>query len=116
MKNERRQTKRTMALLPEEESVLVHEDSGQYAARLVNISSAGALVTVNGYLQSECGDRCKIFFGDGDKMFSVRGELVRQIGRYAAFRFVELTADTLGEILGKVERMEELSSALCSSL
>ena len=40
---EKRLAKRIMALMPEEEPVFVRRDGAQYSARLVNISTGGAL-------------------------------------------------------------------------
>ena len=96
-----------MALMPEEEPVFIRAGSAQYSAKLVNISPGGALVTVmDCELESEAGSACSLYFADGDGMFGVKAEVLRKIGRYAAFRFVELTSEKAHDIANKIHRMD----------
>src|SRR2546421_4661735 len=102
MANENRQAKRIMALMPEEEPVFVRAGSAQYSAKLVNISPGGALISVMDCdLEPEPGNVCGLFFTDGERMFGVKSEVLRKTGRYAAFRFLDLTDDKADEIATK---------------
>ena len=112
-----RQAKRIMALMPEEEPVFVRLDGAQYSARLINISSRGALILVRDCdLESNPGDVCQMFFAGEDRMFRVQGEVLRKSGHYAAFRFVDLSPEAAGEIAAKIGRMESLSLVLTPAL
>ncbi len=112
-----RQAKRIMALMPEEEPVFVRLDGAQYSARLINISSGGALILVRDCdLESNPGDVCQMFFAGEDRMFRVQGEVLRKSGHYAAFRFVDLGPEAAGEIAAKIGRMESLSLVLTPAL
>lgn len=100
-----------MALMPEEEPVFVRADGAQYSAKLVNISSGGALISVlDCGLESAIGDACGLYFSDGDRMFGVKGEVLRKTGRYAAFKFIELTNEKACDIAAKISRMDKLSA------
>ena len=111
MSTDRRQSKRVMALTPEEEPVLVRAGSAQYSAKLVNMSSGGALIALlDCDLQTAAGDICQLLFSDGAFMFGVQGEVVRKAGRYAAFKFVAVTPTLADSIADKLSRMEALSS------
>lgn len=102
-----------MAFMPEEEPVFVRLEGAQYSARLVNMSSGGALVAVRDCdLESNPGDACQLLFCGAERMFRVEGEIVRKSGHYAAFRFMGLTADKTLEITQKIARMENMSAAL----
>ena len=110
---ENRQSKRIMAFMPEEEPVLIRNDSKQYAAKLVNISSGGALVSVlDCELDRGSSQIFDLFFSDPERMFGVQSEILRTTGRYAAFKFVELTAEKALEIAQKISRMEDLTALL----
>ncbi len=114
---EKRQAKRIMALMPEEEPVFVRLDGAQYSARLVNISSGGALILVRDCdLESNPGDVCQLFFTGDERMFRVDGEVLRKSGHYAAFRFVDLSPAETAEIAAKIARMEGLALVLTPSL
>ena len=109
MANENRQAKRIMALMPEEEPVFVRADGAQYSAKLVNISPGGALISVlDCDLEHGIGNVCGLFFTDGERMFGVKGEVLRKTGRYAAFKFVEVTAGKADEIATKIDRMDRV--------
>jgi hypothetical protein len=102
-----------MALMPEEEPVVICADSAQYSAKLVNMAPGGALISIlDCDLQSKVGDICQLFFSDGDRMFGVSGKVMRKSGRYAAFKFVAVTNDTARNIRYKISRMESLSHRL----
>lgn len=117
MEKENRNSKRIMAVMPEEEPVFVRAESKQYNAKLVNISSGGALISVmDCEFQSLEGSSCRIFFSDVEAMFGVKGQVSRKSGRYAAFRFVEITEDNALAIAGKIARMENLSAVLCPTM
>lgn len=110
---EKRRAKRIMAFMPEEEPVFVRLDGAQYSARLVNMSSGGALVAVRDCdLESNSGDACQLLFCGAEGMFRLAGEIVRKSGHYAAFKFVELTDSETQEIARKIARMENASDAL----
>ena len=99
--------------MPEEEPVFIRADAAQYSAKLVNLGSGGALISIlDCDFESEIGDVCKLFFSDGDRMFAVTAEVVRKTGRYAAFKFVGVTNDTARNIAYKIARMESLSHRL----
>jgi hypothetical protein len=113
MQAEHRKSKRIMALMPEEEPVFIRADAAQYSAKLVNMGSGGALISIlDCDLESELGDVCQLFFSDGDRMFGVTGEVMRKTGRYAAFKFVGVTNDMARNIAYKISRMESLSHRL----
>jgi len=102
-----------MALMPEEEPVFIRADAAQYSAKLVNMGSGGALISIlDCDFESEIGDVCQLFFSDGDRMFGVTAEVMRKTGRYAAFKFVGVTNDTARNIAYKISRMESLSHRL----
>ena len=114
MQNENRQSKRIMALMPEEEPVFLRSGSAQYSAKLVNISTGGALISIlDCNLDSPAGDRCGLFFTNGNGMFGVKGEVIRTAGRYAAFKFVEMNEEKACNVAGKIARMDSLSSGCC---
>src|SRR5437016_3154556 len=113
MRIDHRHSKRIMALMPEEEPVFVRADEAQYSAKLVNMGSGGALISIlDCDLQSDVGDICSLFFSDGDRMFGVTAEVMRKAGRYAAFKFVGVTNDAKRNIAYKISRMESLSHRL----
>ena len=114
---EKRQAKRIMAFMPEEEPVFVRLDGAQYSARLINISSGGALILVRDCdLESNPGDVCQLFFAGEDRMFRVEGEVLRKSGHYAAFRFLDLSPAIVDEIAAKIARMESLALLLTPTL
>src|SRR5580692_1746384 len=107
MENENRQTKRIMALMPEEEPVFLRTGSAQYSARLVNISRGGALISIlDCELEPEPGSKCRLFFTNGERMFGVTSEILRKDGRYAALRFLEMTEDKAESVAAKIDRMD----------
>ena len=99
--------------MPEEEPVFICAGEAQYSAKLVNMAPGGALISIlDCDLRSEVGDVCQLFFSDGDRMFAVSGKVMRKSGRYAAFKFVDVTNDTARNIRYKISRMESLSHRL----
>lgn len=96
--------------MPEEEPVFVRADSAQYSAKLVNIGSGGALISVlDCDLESAIGNVCGLYFADNDRMFGVKGEVLRKTGRYAAFRFVDVSSEQAQDIASKIHRMDGLA-------
>ena len=101
-----------MALMPEEEPVFLRAGTAQYSAKLVNISSGGALISIlDCDLESAAGDRCGLFFTNGDGMFGVKGQVLRTAGRYAAFKFVEMSEEKMRGVAEKIARMDRLMDA-----
>src|ERR1043166_9087095 len=99
MQTEHRQSKRIMALMPEEEPALIRPGSAQYSAKLGNMGSGGALISIlDCDFETEIGDVCKLFFSDGDRMVAGPAEVMRKTGRSAAFKFVGVTNDTARNI------------------
>lgn len=117
MEKENRQSKRILALMPEEEPVFIEAEGKQYAAKLVNISSGGALVSVlDCQLLAGRGSVCRVFFSDEDRLFGVKSKVLRKTGRYAAFRFVGVTRENSADIAAKIARMEEVTAILCPEI
>jgi hypothetical protein len=107
MENDNRQTKRIMALMPEEEPVFLRTGSAQYSAKLVNISRGGALISIlDCELEPGIGSKCRLFFTTGERMFGVTSEILRKNGRYMALRFVEMTEDKAESVAAKIDRMD----------
>jgi hypothetical protein len=107
MENDNRQTKRIMALMPEEEPVFLRTGSAQYSAKLVNISRGGALISIlDCELEPGIGSKCRLFFTNGERMFGVTSEILRKNGRYMALRFVEMTEDKAESVAAKIDRMD----------
>jgi hypothetical protein len=108
MENEHRQTRRIMALMPEEEPVILRTGSAQYSAKLVNISRGGALISIlDCELEPGIGSKCRLFFTNGgERMFGVTSEILRKSGRYTALRFVEMTEDKAESVAAKIDRMD----------
>ncbi|MBI4472342.1 MAG: PilZ domain-containing protein [Acidobacteria bacterium] len=117
MEKEQRQSKRMMALMPEEEPVCVRTESKSYPAKLVNLGAGGALISIlECRFREEIGTRCVVSFVSAGQTFEVHAELLRVIGWYAALKFVDLTPEQSEEIAAKMDHMETLTQALCPVL
>jgi hypothetical protein len=103
-------SKRVAAHLREEKSAVVQAGSRQYIAKLVNLSTSGALVSSlgNEFIE-EIGSQCDLFFGGAGPMIVMRSELIRVNGCHAAFKFLQSTRENSEEVESKIDRMAALN-------
>jgi hypothetical protein len=117
MNANKRQSERLMVLMPDEEPVVIQAGSKQYFGRLVNLSAGGGLISIpEANLYGEIGNTFALSFSNEGSMFDVRGELIRVIGWYAAFRFANLSEQESNQLSVKLERMRTLSDMLCPDI
>ena len=113
VEEQRPRSKRIMAFMPEEEPVSVITEDNKYTAKLVNLSSSGALVSTNEASSTRVGTFCRLVFQSGDGEFDIQGQCLKSVGRYAVFKFVEPDGSTSEEISRKIDRMEKLTALHC---
>ena len=114
---ERRQFRRVLSLVPEEDVVLISMNGGShFAAKLVDMSNGGALIyTGDPAVCPGEGGPYKLYFESHGQMFHIEGTLVRRQTHFLAFQFVNVTTLDLAEIRNKLARMEILAARLCLS-
>ena len=111
---EKRQSQRLLVVMPEEEPVGVQTPAKLYTAKLVNLGSGGALISILDCIwRAEIGSRCTLSLANSGHIFEVQAELLRVVGWYAAFKFVDLTAEQSSEIGAKIAHIQALTEALC---
>ena len=110
----RRSSRLVVPFVADEELAVIHHGNRDVPAKLVDFSTGGALLCVidlviNAEWDANLEDLCDLSMYHERSVFQVKAKVVRTLGKFVAFEFVEQAPEVAKKIQDKMNRM----TALC---